>query len=237
MPTGRSNRLDPPVRDLGVTQLKNIAEPIRVYALELGKLAQPPASVPPSLVAPNRRSRPALAIALAMIALLTAALGWWFLFPVPRSTNASAPAPQLSIVILPFVNLSGNATQDYLGDVLTEELTTSLARLPDRFVVSRTIAFAYRGKAEDVKAIGKELGGRYVLEGSAERSGARIRVNAQLIDARTRAHLWADQFDANQGEMLEVQDEIVKRLARAANPTGRGRGESRLARSCRERRR
>jgi adenylate cyclase len=118
-------------------------------------------------------------------------------------------------VVLPFANLSGDASEDYLGDVLTEELTTSLARLPDSFVVSRTTAFAYRGRAEDVKAIGKELGVRYVLEGSAQKSGSRIRVNAQLIDAETGAHLWADQFDANQGELLEMQDEIVIRLARA----------------------
>ena len=116
---------------------------------------------------------------------------------------------------MPFTNLSGDASQDYLGDVLTEELTTSLSRLPDSFVVSRTTAFAYRGKAEDVKDIGKELGVRYVLEGSAQKSGARVRVDAQLIDAETGAHLWADQFDANQGEMLEMQDEIVTRLARA----------------------
>src|SRR3984957_7975752 len=106
-------------------------------------------------------------------------------------------------------------TQDYLGDVLTEELTTSLSRLPGSFVVSRTTAFAYRDKAMDVKDIGKELGVRYVLEGSAERSGQRVRVSAQLIDAATGAHLWADQFDADQGEMLEMQDEIVTRLARA----------------------
>jgi adenylate cyclase len=116
---------------------------------------------------------------------------------------------------LPVANLSGDASQDYLGDVLTEELTTSLSRLPDSFVVSRTTAFAYRGKAEDVKDIGKELGVRYVLEGSAQKSGARVRVNAQLIDAERGAHLWADQFDANQGEMLEMQDENVTRLARA----------------------
>ena len=126
-----------------------------------------------------------------------------------------ARAPHLSIVVLPFANLSGDASQDYLGDVLTEELTASLARLPDSFVVSRTTAFLYRGKAEDVKAIGKGLGVRYVLEGSAQKSGARIRVNAQLIDAETGAHLWADQFDSDQGELLEMQDEIVTRLARA----------------------
>jgi hypothetical protein len=114
--------------------------------------------------------------------------------------------------------------------VLTEELTTSLSRLPDSFVVSRTTAFAYRGKAEDVKDIGKELGVRYVLEGSAQRSGGRVRVSAQLIDADTGAHLWADQFDANQGEMLEIQDEIVTRLARASTSARSRRGQSRQTR-------
>jgi TolB-like protein/Tfp pilus assembly protein PilF len=102
-----------------------------------------------------------------------------------------------------------------LGDVLTEELTTSLSRLPDSFVVSRTTAFAYRGKAEDVKTIGKELGVRYALEGSAQKSGTRVRVDAQLIDATTGAHLWADQFDADETDLLKMQDEIVTRLARA----------------------
>jgi adenylate cyclase len=208
-------RLHVPVRDLGPIQLKNIAEPIRVYALDVGKLAQPPPFVTP-LVGPHKRtSRASLAIALAVAALAAAALGWRILSAVPPPTDASAPAPHLSIVVLPFANLSGDASQDYLGDVLTEELTTSLSRLPDSFVVSRTTAFAYRGKAEDVKVIGKELGVRYVLEGSAQKSGARIRVTAQLIDAETGAHLWADQFDANQGDMLEMQDEIVTRLAHA----------------------
>jgi adenylate cyclase len=209
-------RLDVAVRDLGPVQLKNISEPIRVYALDVRNPAQPPPPVAPSFgVAPNRPFRAALAIALAVIAVVAAGVGWRILSAVPPPTDASAPAPRLSIVVLPFANLSGDASQDYLGDVLTEELTTSLSRLPDSFVVSRTTAFAYRGKAEDVKAIGRELGVRYVLEGSAEKSGGRIRVNAQLIDADTGAHLWADQFDANQGEMLEMQDEIVTRLAHA----------------------
>jgi adenylate cyclase len=207
------SRLDLAVRDLGPMQLKNIAEPIRVYALDVDTLARPPLVPPSSVVAPNRRLRPALAIASAVIALVAVGIAGRFLSASWRPADTSVPKPQLSIVVLPFVNLSGDASQDYLGDVLTEELTTSLSRLPDSFVVSRTTAFAYRGKAEDVKAIGKELGVRYILEGSAEKSGARIRVNAQLIDADTGAHLWADQFDANQGEMLEMQDEIVTRLA------------------------
>jgi adenylate cyclase len=208
-------RLDIKVSDLGAVKLKNIAEPMRAYALEVGKLAQPPPSVPPPVGPHKRTSHTSLAIALAVVTLGAAGLGWRILSAVPPPTDANASKPSLSLVVLPFTNLSGDASQDYLGDVLTEELTTSLSRLPDSFVVSRTTAFAYRGKAEDVKDIGKELGVRYALEGSAQKSGARIRVNAQLIDAETGAHIWADQFDANQGEMLAMQDEIVTRLARA----------------------
>ena len=114
--------------------------------------------------------------------------------------------------MLPFSNLSGDASQDYLGDVLTEELTTSLSRLPGSFVVSRTTAFSYRGKGVDIKQIGKELGVRYALEGSAQKSGSHVRVDAQLIDAGSGAHLWADQFDADQTDLLAMQDEIVTRL-------------------------
>jgi adenylate cyclase len=118
-----------------------------------------------------------------VVALVVGGLAWQILSAGRRPTDVGARAPHLSIVVLPFANLSGDASQDYLGDVLTEELTASLARLPDSFVVSRTTAFLYRGKAEDVKAIGKELGVRYVLEGSAQKSGARIRVNAQRSSA------------------------------------------------------
>jgi adenylate cyclase len=145
--------------------------------------------------------------------LAAIAAGAWHFLDINRAPSAE-PA-RLSLVVLPFSNLSGDASQDYLGDVLTEELTTSLSRLPGSFVVSRTTAFSYRGKAIDIKQIGKELGVRYALEGSAQKSGTRVRVDAQLIDAGTGAHLWADQFDADQADILAMQDEIVTRLARA----------------------
>ena len=196
-------RLELAVRDLGPTQLKNIAEPIRAYSLEVGK---PALAKPAKAVAPSRRSIAALLVAGVAALIVIAAGAWHFL---GASLAPPAEAAQLSIVVLPFSNLSGDASQDYLGDVLTEELTTSLSRLPGSFVVSRTTAFSYRGKAIDVKQIGRELGVRYALEGSAQESGTRVRVDAQLIDAVTGAHLWADQFDAEQ------QDEIVTRLARA----------------------
>jgi adenylate cyclase len=168
-------RLNVAVSDLGPTQLKNIAEPVRVYALEVGTFAPPPVE-PARRVTPPQRRAPRAVLAIALAALVAIAVGsaWYSLSPVRRQpTDPNSAAPHLSLVVLPFTNLSGDASQDYLGDVLTEELTTSLSRLPDSFVVSRTTAFAYRGKAEDVKDIGKELGVHYVLEGSAQKSGAR----------------------------------------------------------------
>jgi TolB-like protein len=161
-------------------------------------------------------------------ALIAIAAGAWHFWGVNR---AQPEAAQLSIVVLPFSNLSGDASQDYLGDVLTEELTTSLSRLPGSFVVSRTTAFSYRGKAMDVKQIGKELGVRYVLEGSAQKSGTHVRVDAQLIDAVTGAHLWADQFDADETDLLTMQDEIVTRLARALQVELTAAEASRVARA------
>ena len=97
--------------------------------------------------------------------------------------------------MLPFANLSGDPAQDYLADALTDELTTGLSRIPNSFVIARNTAFTYKGKPVDAKAIGKELGVRYVLEGSVQPSGDQVRVNAQLIDADSGAHLWAEQFD------------------------------------------
>jgi adenylate cyclase len=129
--------------------------------------------------------------------------------------SLAGSAPRLSIVVLPFTNLSGDPAKDYLADVITEELTTALSRMKDTFVIARSTAFTYKGKPIDVKQIGKELGVRYALEGSAQYSGNKVRVTAQFIDAETGAHLWADQFDADRSNLFEMQDEIVIRLSRA----------------------
>ena len=130
-------------------------------------------------------------------------------------TNPPPAAARLSIVVLPFANLSGDPAQDYLADALTDQLTTAIARLRDSFVIARSTALTYKGKPVDAKAIGKELGVRYVLEGSVQPTGNQVRVNAQLIDAEGGAHLWADQFDMPRADLLQTQDEIVARLARA----------------------
>jgi adenylate cyclase len=134
---------------------------------------------------------------------------------VAASTALRYVPPRLSLVVLPFINLSGDAAQDYLPDLITDALTAYLSRIRDSFVIARTTAFTYKGKAVDVKQIGRELGVSYILEGSAQLSGSRVRVSAQLVDAGTSAHLWADQFDADRAELLQMQDAIVTRLARA----------------------
>ena len=124
-------------------------------------------------------------------------------------------AQRLSIVVLPFANLSSDPGQDYLVDALTDELTTSLARIHGTFVIAHNTAMTFKGKPVDAKAIGKDLGVRYVLEGSAQPSGDQMRVNAQLIDAETGAHLWAEQFDTPRADLLQTQDAIVAHLTRA----------------------
>lgn len=121
----------------------------------------------------------------------------------------------LSIVVLPFTNLSGDAEQDYFADGVTESLTTDLSRISGSFVIGRHTAFTYKGKSIDLQQIGRELNIRYVLKGSVQRGGARLRVNVQLMDVDSSCYLWADRFDKPVADLLEMQDEIVNRLARA----------------------
>ena len=122
-------------------------------------------------------------------------------------------APRLSIVVLPFANIGGGPEQDYFPDGVTESLTTDLSRIAGSFVIARNTAFTFKGKAVDVKQIGRELNVRYVLEGSVQRGGNRLRVNVQLIDAETGNHLWAERFDKPVADLFDMQDEIVSRLA------------------------
>jgi TolB-like protein/class 3 adenylate cyclase/Flp pilus assembly protein TadD len=198
--------------DLGDQALKNIARPVRAYALAAADIARAKVATPAASAPPNRRLRlPALAVALAALVVVSAAGAWWFL-SANRPANAPAEAARLSIVVLPFANLSGDPGQDYLVDALTDELTTSLARIRGAFVIARNTAMTFKGKPVDVKAIGKDLGVRYVLEGSVQASGDKMRVNAQLIDAESGAHIWAEQFDTPRADLLQAQDLIVTRL-------------------------
>ncbi|TWB95985.1 TolB-like protein [Bradyrhizobium macuxiense] len=130
-----------------------------------------------------------------------------------RTGSSVLSPPRLSIVVLPFANLSGDPEQDYFVDGVTENLTTDLSRIGGLFVIARNSAFSYKGKAIDVQQVGRELNVQYVLEGSMQRSGKRLRVNVQLIDAKSRKHLWAERFEKPVADLFDMQDEIVSRLA------------------------
>lgn len=123
------------------------------------------------------------------------------------------PTPPLSMVVLPLANIGGDPDQEYFVDGVTENLTTDLSRIAGAFVIARNTAFTFKGKAVDVKRLGRELNVRYVLEGSVQRGGSRLRVNVQLIDATSGNHLWADRFDRPVADIFDMQDEIVSRLA------------------------
>ena len=138
--------------------------------------------------------------------------------PPQVSLPEKAGPPRLSLVVLPFANLGGDPEQEYFVDGVTESLTTDLSRLSGSFVIGRNTAFTYKGKHVALKQIGRELNVRYVLEGSVQRSSNRLRVNVQLIDAETGAHLWAERFDKPLADLFDMQDEIVARLANALSP-------------------
>ena len=218
-------RIDAEFVDLGERTLKNIAQPVRVYALGVGEIARASASTPLRPAVPVKPPAPAL-LGIAALRIVIAAGGWyWFIAnrpaavatgpPAPVASNAAAPAEaaHLSIVVLPFKNLSGDPGQDYFADGITDNLTTDLSRIRNSFVIASTTAFTYKGKTVDAKEIGKELGVRYVLEGSAQRDQNRVRVNAQLVDAELGAHLWADRFEEDMADLFKLQDQVVARLA------------------------
>jgi TolB-like protein len=129
------------------------------------------------------------------------------------SEGSAHPPPRLSIVVLPFANLSNDPDQDYFADGITDDLTTDLSRISGSFVIARSSAYTYKGKAIEARQVGRELGVRYILEGSVRRSGNRVRVNTQLIDADTDGHLWAERFDSYIGDLFTLQDEITSRIA------------------------
>jgi TolB-like protein len=132
---------------------------------------------------------------------------------VSDTTPIETSAPRLSIVVLPFANIGGDPEQEYFVDGVTESLTTDLSRMTGSFVIGRNTAFTFKGRHVDLKRVGQELGVRYILEGSVQRSGNRMRVNVQLIDSETRNHLWAERFDKPVADLFDMQDEVAARLA------------------------
>jgi len=171
------DKLNVPFVDLGDKELKNIARPVRIYAISSSSSAS--VKAPP----PSVKTGP----------------------------------PRLSIVVLPFLNLGGDPEQEYFVDGVTESLTTDLSRIRGMFVIARNTAFAFKGKPIGVKQIARQLDVRYVLEGSVQRGGSRLRVNVQLIDAESGDHLWAERFDKPIADLFDMQDEVVARLASSLN--------------------
>ena len=214
-------KFDVTFEDAGERQLKNIARPVRVFQVALDD-ARPakPIWQPHNAASAVRRARwstrvTAIGAAVVLIAGAVAqhCTSTSAARPYSCRTSWQSPPERFSIVVLPFANLSGDASQDYLADVISDELTTGFSRFRNSFVISRSTAFTYKGKPINVRQIGKDLGVRYALEGSVQPSGDRLRVNAQLIDTESNAHLWADRFDENRSDLLQMQDAIVHRIA------------------------
>jgi TolB-like protein/class 3 adenylate cyclase len=177
------SRIDAEFVDLGEQKLKNIARPVRAYAV----------------VSVSSNGAPARAK------------------PAPAATPDKSSPQRLSLVVLPFANIGGDPEQEHFVDGVTESLTTDLSRIRGSFVIGRNTAFTYKDKRVDLRQIGRELNVRYVLEGSVQRRGNRMRVNVQLIDAERGNHLWAERFDKPLADLFDMQDEIVARLAGALN--------------------
>jgi len=219
--------------DRGVQSAKNISEPIHAWAVRLAappSLSSAPAAVAGGVAAraASRRSRPALVAAGALLLAAGAAVVFWpRTAPVsppavdvsPASTTASASTADVSgkasIAVLPFDNMSGDPEQAYFADGITQDLITDLSKVSGLFVIARNSTFAYKGKARDVREIAKALGVRYVLEGSVRRSGGDVRVNAQLIDATTGGHVWADRYDGDLKNIFGLQDTVTRNVVKA----------------------
>jgi TolB-like protein/class 3 adenylate cyclase/Flp pilus assembly protein TadD len=216
--------------DLGDQSVKNIPRPVRAYRVRLNDDGPPPLPKRAARVGMGGR-RIAAIVAAALLLTVVAGGGAWYSagglksaatvaqqsIALPTLPEPGKPLPHLSIVVLPFANLSGDATQDYFADGVTESLTTDLSRISGSFVIARNTAFTFKGKNVDAKEIGKQLGVRYVLEGSVQRGSTHVRVNAQLIDSENGGHLWADRFDKPLGDLFVLQDEIVAALASQLN--------------------
>ncbi len=195
----------------GEHTVKNIARPVRVYRLRL----HPGASSTPSPRGGTRRVRGVAAV--AAILLLLGAGGWagwrWWLRPVE---SAGLPLPDNpSVAVLPFTNLSQDPAQEYFSDGMTEDLITGLSKVSGLFVIARNSVFTYKGKPVKVRDVGRDLGVRYILEGGVQRSGSRVRITAQLVDAGTGYHIWAERYDREVTDIFALQDEVTKQIVRA----------------------
>ena len=204
-------RLGLNVTFVGEQQVKNIAQPVRVYRLEQGKAAAP---------ARRRLRKPFAWAGAASLAAATTVAAAWLYFPQDQSAVAPAP-PAIgttiahegpSIAVLPFENLSGDPEQDYFADGLTEDIITGLSKFSELLVIARNSTTVYKDKAVDIRQIGADLGVRYVMEGSVRKAEQRVRITAQLIDAATGGHVWAERYDRELSDIFALQDEVTREI-------------------------
>jgi len=215
------DRLALEVEALGPQTVKNIARPVEVFRLRAGADYQP-ATAPSRR--PTGRQRALLGV-VAVIAVAALAAGLVLLRPAPPPAErraddpaaAASPAPRLSIAVLPFANLTGRAEDEAFVDGITEDLITDLSRISGAFVIARNSSFAYKGRAVDLRQVGRELGVAHLLEGSIRHVGDQLRINVQLVDADGGAQVWADRLDIPVADRFRLQDEITGRIARALN--------------------
>ena len=224
-----------PFEDRGVRTLKNIADPVRIYALGPEKIAGLPNDTQSSVAPKNRWRWYAAAVASGSVCAAALWIVWPHLAPpttqvtgtktgLPGTLGAAvtepiiqANPPRLSIVVLPFTNTARDAEQEYFAEGMTEDLTTDLSRIPGAFVIAPSTAFSYRGKLTDVRQIGHELSVRYVLQGSVRRVLDSLRINAQLVEAANASQLWAERFEGQVAQLAKVQDDVTQRIAGALN--------------------
>jgi TolB-like protein len=200
---------------LGPQTVKNIEKPVNAYKVLLG-----PADAGRIVGAPKVKEpgRPWLIAAVVALVVVAGGAGLWYHQTRPEVepalvANMAFPLPDKpSIAVLPFDNLSGDPDQEHLADGLTEEIITTLSKVPDLFIIARNSTFTYKGKPVLVKQVAEEQGVRYVLEGSIQRSGDRVRINAQLIDALTGHHMWAERYDRQFKDIFSLQDEIAQNI-------------------------
>ena len=211
------NKLELGYEYLGEHSVKNITEPVRVY-----KILTEPEAVG-KVIGEKRKTRRGIALAIALILLIGAGgLTGWYLYIQqskriePASIEKMAyPLPDKpSIAVLPFVNMSDDPKQEYFSDGITENIITDLSKISAFFVISRSSTFAYKGKPVKIKQVAEELGVRYVLEGSVQKGSDKVRINAQLVDAITGHHLWAERYDRDLKDIFAVQDEITQKIVR-----------------------
>jgi TolB-like protein/class 3 adenylate cyclase len=215
------DKVDIDLEDLGEIEVKNIARPVRAFRVVLDNkalaLSTPIVELSPG---PKRHRQPAAVFGLIVGIVGLVGIGWWQPWKPGADTEkidvlVPLVADQPSIAVLPFDNLSGKPEQEYFADGMTEDIITDLSKMSGLFVIARNSSFAYKDTSKDLRVVGRELGVKYMLEGSVRRAGNQVRINAQLIDAVTGGHIWAERYDGKLEDVFALQDKVTQQIVAA----------------------